>query len=73
MFEEQLVAVHRNYLGEIISFKTSAGRIISYQKALLEAEEGMITGVNIEESLDGQSVVLVPETATSFNEWPNMY
>lgn len=73
MFEEQLVAVHRNYLGEIISFKTSAGRIISYQKALLEAEDGMITGVNIEESHDGQSVILVPETASSFNEWPNMY
>lgn len=73
MLEEQLVAVHRNHSGEIISFKTSNGRIISYRKALLEAEEGKITGVNIQESADGQSVTFAPETASSFQDWPNMY
>ncbi|MEH7125409.1 DUF3892 domain-containing protein [Bacillus sp. JJ1503] len=73
MFEEQLVAVHRNYFGDIISFKTSSGRIISYQKALQEAENGQIAGVNIQNGQDGNSSILVPETALSFNDWPDMY
>lgn len=29
---EEIVAVDRNYKGEIISFQTSTGRVISYQK-----------------------------------------
>lgn len=73
MLEEQLVAVHRNYYGDIISFKTSNGRIISYQKALQEAEIGQITGVNIQNGQDGHSSILVPETSISFHDWPEMY
>lgn len=71
MAEEQLVAVHRNHQGEIISFQTSAGRIISYRKALLEAEEGSITGVMIEEGQDG-TAFLTP-ALSSFDEFPNVY
>lgn len=48
MLKEQLVAVYKNPAGDVISFQTSGGRIISYRKALLEAEAGIITGVNIQ-------------------------
>jgi len=48
--QEQLTGVYRNNEGEIISFLTSNGRVISYRKALMEAEEGTITGVYIHES-----------------------
>ena len=69
---EQLVAVHRNYLGEIISFQTSDGRLISYRKALMEVEEGIITGVTIEENQDGTSF-LMPAFSSSFDELPDVY
>jgi hypothetical protein len=48
MKEEQLTGVYRNNAGDIISFLTSEGRVISYRKAMMEAEEGKLTGVNIE-------------------------
>ncbi|QED48353.1 DUF3892 domain-containing protein [Cytobacillus dafuensis] len=73
MLNEQLIAVYRNYHGDIISFKTSSGRIISYQKALQEAENGIITGVNIVEGTDEQPLILIPMTNSSFDDLPNMY
>jgi len=36
---EHIIKVQRNYKGDIISFETSEGRIISYRKALMETEE----------------------------------
>ncbi|MCQ6273968.1 DUF3892 domain-containing protein [Bacillus sp. V3B] len=66
---EQLVAIQRNYMGDIISFQTSGGRIISYRKALQEVEEGNIDGVNILEGHDG-SAYLTPGMISSFNEYP---
>ncbi|MBU8878978.1 DUF3892 domain-containing protein [Bacillus sp. FJAT-29790] len=69
---EQLIAVHRNNYGDIISFQTSKGRIISYRKALQEAENGIISGVRIGESEDGVSY-LTPEITPSFDELPNIY
>lgn len=72
MLGEQLVAVHRNYLGEIISFQTSKGRIISYRKAMKEVEDGIITGVTIEERQDG-TPYLTPALTSSFDELPNVY
>jgi regulatory protein YycI of two-component signal transduction system YycFG len=50
MKEEQLTGVYRNNAGDIISFLTSEGRVISYRKALMETEEGTLSGVNIEET-----------------------
>ncbi|AYV66800.1 DUF3892 domain-containing protein [Niallia circulans] len=47
---EKIVAVERNYMGDIISFKTSNGRVISYRKALLDIETGIIDGVEIMEN-----------------------
>jgi hypothetical protein len=66
---EQLVALQRNHFGEIISFQTSGGRIISYRKALQEVEEGYIDGVNILAGHDGSSY-LTPGMISSFNEYP---
>ncbi|KON87317.1 hypothetical protein AF332_11100 [Sporosarcina globispora] len=69
---EQLTAVYRNNNGEIISFQTSGGRIISYRKALLETEEGLIEGIQIYEDEDG-SMSLHPSWASSFDEFPSLY
>ncbi|MGD6845043.1 DUF3892 domain-containing protein [Bacillus infantis] len=51
MQPEKLIAVQRNHLGEIMSFQTSGGRIISFRKALMEAEEGIIELTGPEHSL----------------------
>jgi hypothetical protein len=72
MAEEKLVAVHRNHNGEIISFQTSNGRIISYRKALLEAEEGTINGVSMVEETNG-STMLTPTNDLSFEQYPEIY
>ncbi|EOR23520.1 hypothetical protein A499_12361 [Niallia nealsonii AAU1] len=47
---EKIIAVERNHLGDIISFKTSNGRVISYRKALLDIETGVIDGVEVVEN-----------------------
>lgn len=72
MEQEQLVAIHKNHAGEIISFQTSSGRIISYRKALQEAETGTITGVNINEGGDG-STSLVSADGQAFELFPDIY
>jgi hypothetical protein len=69
---ETVVALHRNHFGEIISFVTSGGRVISYQKALMEAENGMIKGVYANENLEG-ILVLSPEQDQSFDDFPNLF
>jgi len=66
---EQIVALQRNYYGDIISFKTSSGRVISYRKALQEVEDGTIDGIHLIENQDGSNDLL-PETTNSFNEFP---
>jgi regulatory protein YycI of two-component signal transduction system YycFG len=66
MKEEQLTGVYRNNAGEIISFLTSEGRVISYRKAMMEAEEGTLTGVNIE-AADSSDPPL------SFDQLPELY
>lgn len=43
--KETIVAVDRNHLGKIISLHTSSGRIISYQKAIQEINDGSIYDV----------------------------
>jgi len=66
---EQLVALQRNHLGEIINFQTSGGRIISYRKAIQEVENGIIDGVNISENHEG-TAYLTPGMISSFHEYP---
>lgn len=72
MILEKLVALHRNHLGEIISFVTSTGRIISYKKALMEVESGLIDGVEKQEDLEGHSS-LAPLDGSSFDSLPNTF
>ncbi|WP_077213717.1 DUF3892 domain-containing protein [Bacillus dakarensis] len=72
MNEEKLVAVQRNYFGDIISFQTSEGRIISYRKALQEVEQGNIVGVEIIEQQDGH-LSLETQSADGFDQYPTIY
>jgi hypothetical protein len=69
---ETLVALHRNHFGEIISFVTSTGRIISYRKAIVEMESGFLQGVRATEDTDG-SMHLVPELEQTFDQYPNLF
>lgn len=69
---ETVVGLHRNHFGDIISFVTSGGRVISYQKALMEAANGIIQGVQATEDQDGR-VILSPEQDQSFDHYPNFF
>ena len=69
---ETVVALHRNHVGEIISFVTSGGRIISYQKALMETANGLIKGVQATEDFQG-NLVLSPELEQSFDHYPDLF
>ncbi|WP_045524202.1 hypothetical protein [Neobacillus niacini] len=69
---ETVVGLHRNHFGEIISFVTSGGRIISYQKALLETANGDIKGVQATEDHDGK-LILSPELEHTFDQYPNLF
>jgi hypothetical protein len=69
---ESIVALHRNYFGEIINFVTSEGRIISYRKALQEAENGLIQGVQASQEEHGR-LSLIPESDPSFDQYPDLY
>ncbi|MFP7297930.1 DUF3892 domain-containing protein [Neobacillus niacini] len=69
---ETVVALHRNHFGEIISFVTSGGRIISYQKAVMEAANGAIKGVQTIEDSYG-NLLLSPEAEQSFDQYPDLF
>ncbi|WHY75802.1 DUF3892 domain-containing protein [Neobacillus sp. WH10] len=69
---ETIDAVHRNHFGEIISFVTSEGRIISYRKALREVENGLIHGVLTTPDTDGK-MALIPAADQSFDHFPNLF
>jgi hypothetical protein len=71
---EEIIKVQRNYDGEIINFQTNSGRIISYRKALLEAEEGIIQGVSIVENNVGESELTssIMEDPT-FSSYPTIF
>ena len=56
---EEIIAVDRNSVGEIISFKTTSDRVISYQKAIQEIKNGVITGVEIMESYGGDDPIII--------------
>ncbi|MFT8321019.1 MAG: DUF3892 domain-containing protein [Bacillus sp. (in: firmicutes)] len=68
---EQLVAVERNHNGQIISFKTSEGRFISYRKALMEVENGIIDGVEITENQEEDGLSMSFEN--TFDNYPLIY
>lgn len=72
MEPEQLVAIHKNHAGEIISFQTSSGRIISYRKALNEAAAGTISGVNIHDTGEGPAS-LASADGLELEHFPDIY
>jgi hypothetical protein len=55
--QETIVAVQKNHEGDIINFKTSSERVLSYRKALMEVENGAISGVNIFTGKDGEHYI----------------
>lgn len=70
MKPEKLIAVQRNCFGDIISFQTSGGRIISYRKAVDEVQSGLIDGVEIIEVAHGFSRLKLGENQGDFNDLP---
>ncbi|MGE8204253.1 DUF3892 domain-containing protein [Heyndrickxia sp. NPDC080065] len=71
---EHIMKVQRNDVGEIISFLTSTGRIISYRKALMEAENGTLQGVNIIIDQYGiASLCSEDENDINFSEYPTIF
>jgi hypothetical protein len=69
---EKIVALHRNHFGDIISFQTTAGRIISYRKAIHDVENGIIDGVELDTDVNGE-MYLSPTSEVSFDEFPPIY
>jgi regulatory protein YycI of two-component signal transduction system YycFG len=69
---ESIAALHRNHNGEIINFVTTNGRVISYRKALMEAESGLIQGVQAIQDENGNSL-LMPEYEKSFDHLPDLF
>jgi hypothetical protein len=73
---EEIIAVDRNSVGEIISFKTTSDRVISYQKAIQEIKSGVITGVEIVENYEGDDPIIVQNnnpTDFHFENFPPIY
>lgn len=71
---EEITRIQRNHDGQIISFQTSTGRIISYQKALMEAQEGIISGVSVED--DGEGISQLAHSYNgdiTFSELPEIF
>jgi hypothetical protein len=55
--QETFVAVQKNHQGDIISLKTSTGRVLSYRKALMEVESGAISGFHVVNERDGERYI----------------
>lgn len=52
--QETFVAVQKNHEGAIINFKTSTGRVLSYRKAMMEVENGTISGAYVWSGENGE-------------------
>jgi hypothetical protein len=71
---EEITKVQRNYHGDIISFQTSGGRIISYRKAVLEASEGLLQGVDLSENEWGEYEISSSDiTDKGFDGYPTIF
>lgn len=54
---ETFVAVQKNGDGDLTAFKTSNGRVLDYNQALQEVQEGHIAGVNAFKGRDGETYI----------------
>ncbi|WP_240633161.1 DUF3892 domain-containing protein [Paenibacillus montanisoli] len=50
---ETIVATQKNGDGDLTAFKTSSGRVLNYEQALAEANNGTLAGVNVFKGKDG--------------------
>lgn len=55
--QETFVAIQKNHEGAIINFKTSTGRVLSYRKAIMEIENGAISGAYVWTGENGESYI----------------
>lgn len=51
---ETFIAVRKNGDGDLTAFKTSSGRVLSYDEALREVQSGAIAGANAFKGRDGE-------------------
>ncbi|MBM6619328.1 DUF3892 domain-containing protein [Bacillus suaedaesalsae] len=57
MMSETVVAVQRNGDGDITMFKTSSGRVLTYQEALAEVSNHKLEGMNTFAGRDGEMYI----------------
>ncbi|WP_078409656.1 DUF3892 domain-containing protein [Priestia abyssalis] len=55
--KETFIAVRKNADGDLKEFKTSSGRILTYEEALQQVQSGMIEGVNTFTGKDGETYI----------------
>ncbi|CAG9622022.1 DUF3892 domain-containing protein [Sutcliffiella rhizosphaerae] len=55
--KETFVAVQKNGDGDITSFKTSSGRVLSYQEAINDVNDGNVLGANVFKGKDGENYI----------------
>lgn len=73
---EHLIAIERNSNGEIISFQTSTGRVISFRKALQEIEEGKIIGAALNDRVENELPAIMnikEEFDPTFTNYPPIF
>jgi hypothetical protein len=71
---EEIIKVQRHDNGQIISFQTSTGRIISYQKAVMEAQDGVLSGVSVDYDPEGLSQLADTFSGEStFSDLPEVF
>ncbi|MEA3319123.1 DUF3892 domain-containing protein [Sutcliffiella horikoshii] len=54
---ETFVAVQKNGDGDITGFKTSSGRVLSYQEAVNDVNQGTVLGANVFKGKDGEMYI----------------
>ena len=55
--KETFIAVQKNGDGDIEKFKTSSGRVLSYEEALSEVSNGEVIGANVFKGKDGEMYI----------------
>ncbi|WP_027409791.1 DUF3892 domain-containing protein [Anoxybacteroides tepidamans] len=69
---ETFVAIQKNHEGTIINFKTSTGRVLSYRKAMMEIENGNVSGAYVFTDEDGHSYISATPTEHATGSLENL-
>lgn len=54
---DTFVAVQKNGDGDIVQFKTSSGRVLTYEQALADVNNGEVLGANVFKGKDGEMYI----------------